>query len=360
MKRSEQFVLLSLLTALACAGCIPEEGPVYLSDGKTIVTRAEDETGKPVMWTYDSRSRTVKAFPPPTNWTLSASRAFGNQIWVQFELFHAGDARIRRSSYSEYTCKRFDPLNGPFLDGPQELEGVGWLERAIPASYEEKTCFFLEDKNEEHEDVFSFPELRKANTVRLVGKARAAGNFWWLLRTHQTNEQGISVECIDVFDPHSKKLCTIDHDELVKIREGFPPRYARVSNDGKALLLVDGSDNSGVRGFGVFDTQTGKLLWGHQGSCASAWGTPLVKSSEIWTMEHITKQKDLPTTNASEPSSSEAVSQLGLVRYSPGTPLDGKKATREEIMVFPIEMKGSNPRYYDQFTVSPDGSHFAM
>jgi hypothetical protein len=332
-----------LLWAAWCAGCIPDELPAYVNDGKTVVAMADDGTGAKVLWTYDVRTGTVSIHRPPEKWEFHGARMLGGQIWVDSCL----PSKTRPGEVDAESCERFDPVKKEFLPGPPELEGRVLPPGVIPAYFEGEKCLLVpvEDRAKGDYDVFSFPELKKKKKIHNDG-LMAAGNFWSLHITRGDAADRWVIRRIDLLSPDGKKVSSIARDDTGQTGEVTNLlRYARVGDDGKALLLIFAE--RGIDGFSVFDATSGKFLWGHESVNDWSLGTPLIKRTEIWTMQ-FTEERDA----------------IVLVRYSPGAGAEAQKANCEAFVVYSTEdmdlEDGGRPEEIDQFTPSPDGSHFVM
>ena len=333
MTRASLRLLVFVSGTILLAGCLPDDMPAYVNDGKTIVVKAGGPYGD-VLWTYDVQSKTATAHPPPEKQELQSARMLGDQVWVQWAVNENVSA-----------CKRFDPLKNEFLPGPPELDGRNWLSGAIPASYEGKKCLFIPARGSADAegkiayDVFSFPELKKQKTVSL-NQVIPAGRFWWVTLKVKEGGQGWGeIEHVEHFNAEGKQVVSILRDEGRKMTytPGKFPGYARTSDDGSALLLAFG--DQGCYNFGVFDAGSGKFLWGGATE-RGLRGNPLVKKTEVWSLEQT-----------------EDVKRIALVRHRPGEKTEGPKGKRETIVTYPAA--DADP-FHDQFTPSPDGSHFVM
>ena len=125
------------------------------------------------------------------------------------------------------------------------------------------------------------------------------------------------------------------------------PLYARVTDDGNAILLVH-SAGKDVYAFGLFDTGTGKFLWG--GKASPLVGVPLVRKDELWTLARATHQDD--------PARGSAGLRFGvaLVRHRSGEAADKDGNTGRAVFEYPVKADPKDGR----FCVSPDGSHFVL
>lgn len=335
MMRTCQLVSAIVCVVICLGGCLPDGLPAYVNNGKTIVAVAWVGGNQQVLWTYDAEKKKATSQPAP----VYPAWMIGDHVWVK----QAG------------TYKRYDPAANEFIPAPKALEELQWwkdevFEKSIQGSFEGKKCLFAGgDAREEKSmwDVLSYPELKKLKSVELESPM-SAGRFWWL----QVRVDEKHVRHVDLFSPESKKTCSIDTylDQ---------PVYVRVSDDGKALLLATGSR---WYEFAVYDTATGKFLWGWDGSSSSFKGTPLLKKTEVWTVEY---EMNAPAT-ASTPASSSRPARprqptpkpaILLVHYTPSAgKADWAPAKREVILEYPTSIDA----YEDQYTPSPDGSHFVM
>ncbi|MBM4018282.1 MAG: hypothetical protein FJ288_08145 [Planctomycetes bacterium] len=227
---------------------------------------------------------------------------------------------------------------------PEELRRTGWLRLAIPASHEGRKCLFLppagrpDDPNDKIQySVYSFPELKKQEAVSL-NQVIPAGGFWWVtLRLKNLPDDKREVEQVEVFNDEGRKVVSIEHEEGRKMAytAGRFPGYARVAEDGRILLLA--FQGSGYCTFGVFDTSSGKFLWGARTAGVTIRGNPVVRRTEVWALE-------------------TQGSSLALVRYRPGGEGAGNEGRRDVIMKYPVNANVTA----DQFNPSPDGSHFVQ
>jgi hypothetical protein len=304
------------------AGCLPENLPMFLDDGRTIVVPVPGPAGWE-LWTCSADGKSVASYPvPDTVDCRIISRMIGDDILVEWSTKAFDKAAGRQ--VRKYTCKRFDYSKKQFVPGPAELHDREWVRTAVPACYEGGKCVLAAQKEGGGYDVLSLPDLKKLKSVEL-GKPMSAGRFWWLdvrmkdqATTGKAQTQGDEdpkVERIDVFDPNGKRVCSIPREEvnkpcqLIYGDEGGPPKYARISDDGTALLLAFGSQ--GCYAFGLFDTGSGKYLWGGKGM--SLGGTPLVKRSEVWSLAQASR-KVAPTQDNPDGLKWD---RLGLIRYTP-------------------------------------------
>ena len=320
--------------AALMGGCLPDDMPAYTNGGKTVVAVAQGPSGQ-ALWTYDVQSGKVTPYSLPDKWQLQSARMLGDQVWVRGGLRHEQDP----AKHWEHSCKRFDPVKNEFVAGPPALEGRDWLSGAIPASDEGKMCLFVpsaaQPANNEGKidyDVFSFPEIKQMKWVKL-DQVIPAGRFWWLtLKVKKQKDGSREIGNVDLFNAEGKKVVTITNEEgrKMKYQGGREfPAYARLSEDFAVLLLALGEQ--GGYNFGVFDTGTGKFLWG--GSTRFVLkGNPLVKRTEVWAIE--------------------GRSDIALVRHTPGE--EAGKDKQDRYVINP-----ANPGA-DQLTPSPDGSHFVM
>jgi len=351
MTRMSQWLLLVVCGAAYLGGCLPDEMPAYTNSGKTVVAKAVNVNDEAVLWTYDVEKKTVTPHPAADGWELYAARMFGDQVWVGW----------RRSQTGDHSCKRFDPVKNEFVSGPPELEGQDWIRTAIPASYQGRKC--LLEMGKDRDEAWSFPELKK---LGITDSGLPAGGFWWVKSTVNVKwvqseaklnkDRLVETERIDLFNPEAQRVCSIPGEEVGKASPGksWPARYARLSTDGKTLALFFAKDtNSGKYTLGVFDTGNGKFLWGDQ--ARHRWtGTPVLKPTELWTVEQEWIKQDMPATaDSPKPSSRPAIA---LVRYAPGKEPDIQTASREVVLIYPVAPDHSG----GQFNPSPDGSHFVM
>jgi len=312
-------------------GCLPNDMPAYTNDGKSVVLVAEGDKDQ-TLWTYDIQTKVASAQRSPGKGKLKYARMLGDQVWVEWE---AGS-------------ERFDPARKEFVPAPEGFRGCDWLERAIPASYEGKKSLFLPPKNAPVHPkekisytVYSFPEMKRQATMCL-DQVFPAGGFWWVsLRTRDITPGETEVEHIEVFSDAGKRIASIEHEEARKMeyRGGWNPGYARMGEGGKALFLAFG--DQGCYSFGVFDTTSGKFLWGGESAGEAMTGNPLVTRTEVWSLETVW------------PSTKEGVA---LVRHRPGDAGDARKDKHETIMEFPDDAAF----LAGQYTPSPDGSHFLV
>ena len=82
MARSAMMFAAGVLAVWCVAGCIPDELPGYVNDGKTVVTMALDDAGRCAFWTCDVATKTVRAFHPPEKREFGQARMIGGQAWV--------------------------------------------------------------------------------------------------------------------------------------------------------------------------------------------------------------------------------------------------------------------------------------
>jgi hypothetical protein len=325
--RFARFTVPALLIAAPFVpGCLPNDMPAYTNNGKTVVLMTEGEKGQ-TLWTYDIQTGVASAHRSPGKGKLKYARMLGDQVWVEWE---AG-------------CERFDPAKKEFVPPPEGFGGRDWLRRVIPASHEGKKSLFLppedtpDDPNEKIPyTVYSFPEMKKQATTRL-NQVIPAGGFWWVsLRTRGIPSDEMEAEYIEVFNDAGKRIVSIEPEEAHKLRytPGRFPGYARLGEDGKVLFLAFGEQ--GYYTFGVFDTTSGKFLWGGKSAGGAMAGNPLVRKTEVWSLE--------------------LMKGLALVRHRPGDAAEARKDKHETIMEYPVEaeiMAG-------QYTPSPDASRFLM
>ena len=330
--RFARFTLPALLIAAPFApGCLPNDMPAYTNNGKTVVLMTEGEKGQ-TLWTYDIQTGVASAHRSPGKGKLNYARMLGDQVWVEWE---AG-------------CERFDPAKKEFVPAPEGFRGCDWLMRAIPASHEGKKSLFLppEDapvhpKEKIQYTVYSFPEMKRQATTCL-DQVFPAGGFWWVsLRTTNIPSGKTEVEHIEVFNDAGKRIASIEHEEArkMKYRGGWNPGYARLGEGGKVLFLAFG--DQGCYTFGAFDTTSGKFLWGGESAGEAMTGNPLVRRTEVWSLEIV-----WPRTKKG----------VALIRHRPGDTEDVRKDKPETIMEFPSDAAF----LAGQYTPSPDGSHFLV
>ena len=351
MTRMSQWLLLVVCSAVYLGGCLPDDTPAYINDGKTVIAKAEDANGEAQLWTYDVEKKTVTPHPVADYWTLDVARMFGDQVWVM----------LRHGNGKDYSCKRFDPVKNELVSGPPELEGQSWVGNAVPASYEGRKC--LLEMGKDRNEAWSFPELKK---LGITDGGLPAGGFWWVKSTVNVKwvqseaklnkDRLVETERIDLFNPEAQRVCSIPGEEVGKASPGksWPARFARLSTDGKTLVLFFAKDtNSGKYTLGVFDTGNGKFLWGDEARYRRT-GTPLLKPTELWMVEEEWIKEDVPATADSPKKSSRP--EIALVRYAPGKEPDIQTASREVVLIYPVAPDYSG----GQFNPSPDGSHFVM
>jgi hypothetical protein len=323
--------------------------PAYTNDGKTIVAMAPSRAER-MLWTYDLATGKATAYPAPDEWHLKTVRSFGKQMWVEWVCDHKDlavsevrghknvyDQGTGKYGYWEYSCQRFDPANGVFLDGPSELEDEDWLSKAIPASYEGHKCLFIPSegnrKGESSYDILSLPDLKKQKSISLP-QVLPAGDYWWATISFDANEAS-GLNAVNLFNAQGAKVLSVPDDEARRLKDmrGGWPQYARLSGDGKVLLLAL-ADQNAVFSYGVFDTTGGKFLWGGVHN-ALLNGNPLVKPSEVWTLLR-------------------ADTGIELARLTPGLkPGEDKHVT---VLTYRTGADLDNC----QFNPSPDGSHFVV
>ncbi|MBI5725117.1 MAG: hypothetical protein HZA50_14245 [Planctomycetes bacterium] len=338
--------------AICCCGCLPTDMPAYVNDGKIIVTDAWDDSAR-ALWTYDVQNKTVEPHVLSEEWHLSTAKMLGDQVWTEWEK-KKENAKADDLASFEYTTKRFDPVKNEFVSGPKELEGQEWLGESVVASYEGKKCIFLpknrfkmiEDKIKY--DVLTLPDFKKEATVSF-DMVIPAGRFWWIslaIKKIETEKKGtlLEIQQIDIFNQEGKKVVSIPNEEGRKIeyfRKG-PPGHARISDDGKVLLLAVGK--LGYCNFGVFDVEKGKYLWGGN-TRTVIFGNPVVKSTEIWALEL------------------EKLKKIMLVRYTQGEKADECKRN----IIFEYQLKEAvrtqtinflTPMIH--YAASPDDSQFVV
>lgn len=339
MVRATRRLLLVFLAlgTVWIAGCLPDELPAFTCDGNTILAIAPGANESSVLWACDIPAAKVTPYALPRLLGVDLSRMLGDQVWVQATI----GAR-------KYKCWRFDPAGRQFLAGPAELEGRPWVRKAIAGSRDGKKCLFVPHKDKDNDgtyDVFSYPDLKKTGTVPLVNPM-TAGRFWWVDVKQKKNDEGhYEVRQIEVFNPRGKRVCSISKEEAEKAASfgkrkmrGLP-RYARISDDGTALLLAFG--DQGWYSFGLFDVKTGKCLWG--GITQTLWGTPLVRRAEVWTLRQ-------------EKGAEGQWDGTALIRLRQGQKPDEKGRTGQKMLVLPVDTDLSR----DRFCVSPDGTQFVL
>jgi hypothetical protein len=179
-----------------------------------------------------------------------------------------------------------------------------------------------------------------------------AGDFWWL---HDRSKG------MEIVDPASKRGATIPYDEIKKTTADSKDKveYARISRDGKAVLLY--FRNNRMDTFGVFETGTGKLLWAYSNRHIG-FGTPLVSRTEVWAVEqeNLTRPTTTPAGKpaardkpATSPAQATGIA-VALVRYAPSGQGDPPAGKREVIYKYSIQ----GAVRLGNFAPSPDGSHF--
>jgi hypothetical protein len=335
-------VCVSVCVAMGAGGCLPDDMPAYVNGDKTIVAVAGG-----VLWTYDIPTKTATSYPAPKGWGFPFAMKIGDDVWVHWQHDLAGGEE-------EYACARFDPAKKDFASISRVPFNLFSSNAVIPVSYEGKKCLFVNRHDDDIYDVVSFPGLVQQKSVQMEG-LMSAGNFWWLRGVPAGSDE--PSEGIDVFNAEGKQVCTISPEEAGKANTGESPQYARVSADGKVLLLA----YHGGASFAVFDTATGKCLWGQSKFEPRHVGTPLVTANEVWTFElpePDPKAGGSATAPASAPTSKRVgatATHIALIRYTRSTGDDSTKAIREVVLTYPLD-----PRATGQFAPSPDGTHLVL
>lgn len=323
-----------VLMATGLLGCLPDGTPAYLDGGKLILATFRQGRNYESFCTYDVRTK--RTLWHGTDLRPRYVRIVDDLVLVEWAV-----------PQQRPVCTRLDPGTGKFSPAPTDL--AGRLGQVVPVSRGGRKCLLV--PRGDVYDVYSLPELKKRETLSLE-MPLAAGDFWWL---HKVKPG------LEVVGPDSKVATTIARKEIEKAAGDpqEPVKYARVSLDGKAILLY----MQGERGntFGVFDTQTGLLLWVivHEDL---PFGTPLVSRNAVWAVEQEEREdpttapstKPGPTTTAAATTAPAERPVIALVRYSPPGPGQGPDARRQVVYRYtaPADCALCN------FAPSPDRSHF--
>jgi len=306
---------------LFLVGCLPDDMPAYINDGKTIVAKANG-----ALWTYDVATGKATSHRLRDAGGVRSARMIGDQIWTQWG--PDGNGIVRS----------FDPLKGEFLEHKE-----AWVYEAIPASYEGQKCVVRppDARGRTRYSFYTFPELKELETGVNVKEVVAAGGFRWVAITVAADRAGsLELGQVEVFSQEGKHVVTVQHDEAQKMKftggrgdfrttQGGRVNYARLNDDEKVLLLAFG--NRGHFTFGVFDTTDGKFLWGGRTECPLR-GNPVVKRAEAWSLEGANGE------------------EIALIRHTAGDkPAEGK---RETVLKY--------AGMYGEYNSSPDGSMFVI
>ncbi len=287
--------------ALTCAGCVPTDMPAYSSDGKLIALSLKQSSGLE-LWTYDVTAKKARFHPMPDKWEFMSAQWLGSRLCVvcsrnvsEPKADKADTAASRpahkTASRVEYLFAEFDLQRNRFLGASIKLhEALGlnpWKLGPFVAGFDQEHFLYVPRQKGEP-SLYSIRDLKKVKKTARPGH-RPAGRGWSVRVS--SDEDGREHE-VEVFDKTGKKTCKIVHQALSRAayRGGREPRYARVSRDGKVLLLAFTTEtifrNHPYKyTFGVFETKTGELLW--TGSSDSMVGTPIVKEDEFWTIEMV-------------------------------------------------------------------------
>ncbi|MCY2931595.1 MAG: hypothetical protein NTV86_19310 [Planctomycetota bacterium] len=340
-----------LFLPLCLLGCDPDDMPAYTPDGKTVIAMAHDAKGENVLWTCDVATGTTKAHRVGDGWNIRQARAFGGQVWVDCW------QRVKEGE-SKWSTWRFDPAKNAILPG---LADLARLDGAIPVGLDGGKHVVFGSPG--HYVAYLFPEMKERKPLDLRPDVRlmAAGGFW-SLRVHNkpaelaATKESVEVERIDVFSPAGKQVCSISRTEADKVGEWEAshqgrPAYAHVSKEGDVLLLAFGEQDR--YGFGLFDTGSGKFLWGGEsGPCVR--GTPLVKRTEVWMIEQRGGKADAAKATTMPAMKKEV--GIAMIRYAPPAGTDAKPPVGEVVLEYPLDIDFNT----DQFALSPDNSHFVL
>jgi len=336
MERYVGYVLLLLCAAILCSSCVPDELPAWTNQGRTIVALNRRDNQ---VWTHDLKTGASRPHLPADTWHPGRATMLGDQMWLLGTDPKAEDPK-------KNTARRFDPSTGKFTPIPAGIDGEDLVRRSFAASHKGKKCLFMLGR--EGTQVLGLPDLKKQATLP-PAERRPAGHFWWLQIAQIEDKDGNDrIDGIDVYGARARKRCAISGDEARKADPDDTGNliYARVSTDGKLLLLAFGG--RGPEAFGVFDTATGKHLWSARTEDFLV-GTPVIRRNEVWTLERTTGKNPTTAPAGKRPR----YNHTGLIRSIPGP--DGK-GRREVILRYPAYANMET----DHYSPSPDNSQFAL
>ena len=356
--------------ALTCAGCVPTGMPAYSSDGKLIALSLKQSSGLE-LWTYDVTAKNTRFHPMPDKWEFMRAQWLGNRLCVVCSR-SLGEPKADKAASQpahktaprvEHLFAEFDLQRNRFLGAPIKLhEALGldpWKLGPFLAGFDQGRFLYVPRQKGEP-SLYSVRNLKKVKKTARPGH-RPVGRGWSVRVSSDKDNREYEVE---VFDEMGKKTCKILHRALssAAYRGGRKPKYARVSRDGKVLLLAFTTEtifrNHPYKyTFGVFDTKTGGLLW--TGSSDSMVGTPIVKEDEFWTIEMVGR-KVYTGDKAFDPGGrtpDPPLTRFAMARHFPNKK---KPISLINMRVEVITHDLGEGSVVSQFAPSPDESQFLL
>ncbi|MBI5723825.1 MAG: hypothetical protein HZA50_07705 [Planctomycetes bacterium] len=389
-------------------GCLPDDMPAYVNDGKTIVACIKGNDNKIVLWTYDVKTKTAASHPAPDDFQLKHIRTFGDQVWLsgqtgssfiwkQFDInepasqpadritrliadLDADDRKIRdqamtsliklpshqivllnealEKSTSHEQQMRLRNTMEKISIRPYQKEGHYFyhkedcLKYASAGAYEGKKCVFLStdstaswnSTDKLSYDVLSLPDLSKLTTVEL-NKVIPAGRFWW-----------ITLETKKIKSKYENQSYEIQQIDLYN-QEGKKV-VAIAGEEGKKLKYERGR---GFAGYARLSDDDKTLLFASGDQSYYMFGLFDVGTGKfLWGGNTVCGLKGHPLVKSTEVwflewSNQHDEKTILLVRYSKEEKND--KCNKEIILKYPLQTTFSD---IDQFNISPDSSHFIM
>jgi len=308
-------VIMAVAVGALVLGCEPTDVPRLSADGKSIAVLLKDAEQEPlgivILSVEDGSAQPVT---PPEGWT-----PFG-LIWIEGRLL------VQASRKTEAPKGRATSVPGGRKEAVEQVVFVcdpsrdAWTRTTVPchmslaplvSSFKGRPCILAPDMSAKRTRAFSLENLKEVGSVE--GELDHAGGGWavrevwgsrtrpliegehtgWIAESIPEDKRTVTREellRVEVLNGDGRVVGTVPRAEVAKACHRGPRKHkcARISPDRSKLLLGFGTDTAFRRHsheytFGVFDSTTGRHLWG--GSSNNLHGVPYLADDAAYAIE---------------------------------------------------------------------------